>query len=128
MNLKKLDKIFSFYIRLRDVDSSGYGQCCTSGQRLHYKDGHCGHFMSRRHLSTRWDEKNCALQSVADNIFNQGNQYQFARFIDKKYGPGTADKLLVKSRQTSKISQFEIDTFTEFYKQQVEILRKQKGL
>ena len=42
--IKKLDKVFSEYIRKRDTDKNGYGLCCTCAKRLHYKEGHAGHF------------------------------------------------------------------------------------
>lgn len=128
MNLTPLDNAFSLYIRLKNVDSTGYGRCCTSGKRIHYTKGHCGHFISRRHLSTRWDERNCALQSVSDNIFNQGKQFEFGLYIDKKYGAGTSTKLLALSRVTSHIGQFEINELAKYYRKEVKRLKTEKGL
>jgi hypothetical protein len=112
----KLDKAFSEFIRKRDSNEDGYGKCITCGKTIHYKDGHCGHFISRRHRSTRWDEQNTALQCVACNSFNQGRQFEFGREIDKRYGSGTADRLLAKSRVTCKRGSFEIGVMTEHYK------------
>ena len=74
---KELDKWFSLYIRLKDATDEGMVQCFTSGRVYHYKSIHAGHFMSRKSLSTRWDETNVQPQSAADNLFGQGEQYKF---------------------------------------------------
>jgi len=116
MKTDKLDRVFSEYIRLRDsVD--GYGNCCTCGKYIPVKGNHCGHFISRRFQATRFDEQNCALQCVSCNTYNQGRQYEFGLYIDKRWGKGTAEKLLIKSKQTVKRTQYEIDELTKYYKQ-----------
>ena len=59
--VKKLDAIFSQYIRLKDADHKGDVTCFTCGKVSHYKKGiQNGHFQSRRFMSTRYDEKNCS--------------------------------------------------------------------
>jgi hypothetical protein len=115
----KLDKIFSLYIRLRDSDHFGYGNCVTCNKRVFYKEAHCGHFMSRRHLSTRWDEDNCALQCVACNLFNQGRQYEFSLYLKEK-----AEILLTKSRQTIKLTKSDYLDMINKYKVKVKELEK----
>lgn len=94
---KKLDTIFSLYIRLRNADSNGMVECFTSKEVMHYKKAHAGHYVSRRHLSTRWDETNVQVQSVKENIYNQGNAPMFAIVLDEKFGNGTAKSLVEKS-------------------------------
>ena len=117
----KLDKEFSLFIRLRAVNYSGYGNCFTCGKLIHYKDGHCGHFISRRHKATRWHEQNCALQCIACNLFNQGRQFEFARAIDKLWGGGTADKLLALSRTVCKRGDFEFKEMAKYYQRQAKL-------
>ena len=113
-----LDRWFSLYIRLtRSVN--GYYKCFTCGKRLHYKEIHNGHFMSRRHLATRWDEINCQPQCPSCNTFNQGEQFKFAKNLDKKYGEGTADKLLRKSNKVVKMTISEYKDLIEHYKNEV---------
>ena len=126
MTEAKLDKAFSIYIRYRDTNAEGYGACWTCGKIIHFKDGHCGHFISRRHKATRWNEQNCGLQCVADNLFNQGKQFEFAREIDKRYGKGTADKLLLLSRGTCKYGKFEYEQLTKYYRDKANELKKLK--
>ena len=57
--VKKLDKVFSLYIRLRDAMPSGYVRCISCGQIKPFADVDCGHFHSRTHMATRFDEENC---------------------------------------------------------------------
>jgi len=125
---KELDKWFSLYIRLREANEYGMVQCFTSGRVYHYKKIHAGHFMSRRHLSTRWCETNVQPQSAADNLFGQGEQFKFSIHLDSKFGEGTAEELQYKSRTTLKISRIEYEEKISYYKSLVEKLKTEKGI
>ena len=125
---KELDKWFSLFIRLRNATSEGLVQCITSGRTYHYKNIHAGHFISRRHLATRWCELNVSPQSAADNLFGQGEQYKFGLALDNKYGEGTAAELQYKSRQTIKMSRIDYEEKISYYKDLVEKLKKEKGI
>jgi hypothetical protein len=125
---KELDKWFSLYIRLREANEYGMVQCFTSGRVYHYKKIHAGHFMSRRHLSTRWCETNVQPQSAADNLFGQGEQFKFGLNLDGKYGEGTAEELQYKSRTTLKISRVEYEEKISYYKSLVDKLKKERGI
>jgi len=125
---KELDKWFSLFIRLRDCDDLGFVKCFTSGKYYHYKNIHAGHFMSRKCLSTRWCEINVQAQSVADNLFAQGRQYQFGINLDAQFGEGTAEKLQIKSKQTQKFTRADYEEKISYYKLAVENLKKEKGI
>ena len=102
---KELDKWFSLYIRLRDATSEGAVICITCGCVKNYKQGmQNGHFQSRSHLATRFDEQNCQPQCVGCNMFKQGEQYKFSIALDSKYGEGTAQELEFKARQITKFT------------------------
>ena len=98
----ELDKVFSIFIRLRDIDADGFSYCVTCGKPMTLKTSQCGHFISRRHFATRWEEKNCAAQCVGCNMFAQGKQYEFGLAIDTRFGIGTAQKLLIQSKNKFK--------------------------
>ena len=116
---KDLDKWFSLFIRLREA-KNGQVQCFTCGKVAGYKQGmQCGHFQSRGHLSTRFDEYNCQVQCVGCNMFKQGEQFKFALALDSKYGEGTAEELQYKARQIYKISRVEYEYRISYYKKAV---------
>ena len=119
--VKKLDAIFSQYIRLKDADHNGNVTCFTCGKVEHYKNGmQCGHFQSRKHYATRWLELNVAVQCAGCNVFRYGEQFLFSKNLDEKYGGGTAEKLYIKSRETVKFSNDELLDMIKHYKELVD--------
>ena len=124
----KLWRAFSIFIRLRDADKNGYCRCITSGKVVHWSECDAGHFISRRHMATKYDEQNVHAQARGDNRFRSGEQLLYAKAIDKKYGKGTADRILARSRGTRKFEQFEIDALTKHYQAEAARLKKEKGL
>ena len=125
---KELDKWFSLFIRLRESEE-GLVQCFTCGKVSHYKSGmQNGHFQSRKHLATRWDEENCQVQCVGCNMFKAGEQYKFAINLDAKYGEGTAEELELLARTIRKVSRIDYEEKIGYYKSLVEKLKKEKGI
>ena len=126
---KELDKWFSLYVRLR-YSENGLCQCFTCGKVAHYKKGgmQCGHFQSRKHLTTRWDLKNCQVQCVGCNMFKAGEQYKFGLNLDAKYGEGTAEELEFLARTIMKVSRIEYEEKISYYKDLVDKLKKEKGI
>jgi hypothetical protein len=128
MNDAKLWKAFSEYIRLRDVDETGYGMCITCGRIIHYLKGDCGHGIGRQHKATKYNEQNNHLQCKHCNGFEGGKREVYKEEVDKRYGPGTWDKLEIMSRSVCKRGKFEIDVMTKHYRELVEKIKKEKGL
>jgi hypothetical protein len=125
---KELDSWFSKYIRLRDATDMGVAQCFTCGKIDHYKKLQNGHFQSRRHHFTRWDETNCQVQCVKCNMFEQGEQFKFGLNLDAKYGEGTAEDLIICARQTIKLSRVDYEENITYYKSLVEKLKQEKNI
>ena len=125
---KELDKWFSLYIRLREATDEGIAQCFTCGKIDYYKKLQCGHFQSRRHHATRWNEQNCQVQCVKCNMFGQGEQWKFGLNINAKYGVGTADEIKMLSSSTIKITRSEYEENIRYYKTLVNNFKKEKGL
>ena len=125
---KELDSWFSKYIRLRDATDMGVAQCFTCGKIDHYKKLQNGHFQSRRHHNTRWDEKNCQVQCVKCNMFGQGEQYKFGMYLDAKYGLGTSEELEILSKQPFKISRIDYVNYISYYKDIVNKIKKEKSI
>ena len=126
---KELDKWFSLFIRLRDATDEGLCQCFTCGKVSHYKSGmQNGHFQSRKHLATRWNQENCQVQCVGCNMFKAGEQYKFSIALDGKYGEGTAEELELLARTIMKVSRIDYEDKISYYKDLVEKLKKEKGI
>jgi hypothetical protein len=126
--VKKLDTVFSQYIRLRASDHRGMGECFTCGSVRHYTEVDAGHFMSRACMITRWDETNVQFQCKRCNGFRSGEQFLFARKLDEVYGEGTAETMLHNSKFTRKFTRDELETMYYHYKRKVDELRSTKGL
>ena len=115
--ITKLDKVFSEYIRRRYAKND-IATCVTCGKKDHWKKLQAGHFMSRKHYATRWDEDNVEVQCSACNVFRYGEQYLFAKYLGTK----KADMLLNKSRETVKFPDWEIQEMIELYKTKISLL------
>ena len=121
---KKLDAIFSKYIRLKQADHRGYVTCVTCGKDDHYKNMQCGHFVSRGKLATRYDETNCNVQCVGCNMFKAGEQYKHGRYIDLVHGQGTADKLMAKGNEICQMRTYDYEALITKYTMLVKELEK----
>jgi len=109
----KLDTVFSQYIRLKDAINE-IATCVTCGKKDHWKKLQCGHFMSRRHYSTRWDINNVGVQCYGCNITNQGMQYAFSKYLTQ-FDNNLPDNLLIKSQKTVKFADVDLIEMIEKY-------------
>ena len=120
----KADKVFSEYIRRRYANHKGIAECYTCGTKKHWKELQCGHFQSRKHYATRWNETNCQVQCAACNVFRYGEQFRFGRNLDIEFGNGTAEGLYQLSSQVMKYTNFELVEMIEHYKEKLAQLDK----
>ena len=113
--VKRLDTVFSLYIRLRYANNEMV-ECYTCGKISHFKKGmQCGHFQSRKSYATRWDLDNCKVQCYGCNVMKYGEQYKFGLKLDKEFGVGTAEKLLIKSKKIVKYSNDDLESLITYY-------------
>lgn len=122
MNLTKLDKAFSEYTRRKNADDNGHVKCCTCPTVKHWKEMDAGHFVSRRHLATRWRESNCHAQCQECNRHDSGALVEYLMFMKDKYGYEEAWIIVSESKAAWKPMQFEIDELTEYYKNKIKEL------
>mgnify|MGYP003634860602 CR=1 FL=1 len=108
--VKKLDAVFSQYIRLKD-SKNNIGTCVTCGKQDHIKNLQAGHFQSRQHYATRWDENNVKIQCVGCNVFKAGQQFLFSLYL----GHNLSKDLLAKSRTTVKFTNIELEEMATKY-------------
>jgi hypothetical protein len=131
-DLKKLEDrlwdIFSIYIRLRDSDKQGICKCFTCGALKHWTKGDAGHGIPRQHKATKFNEINNNFQCKGCNGFEGGMREEYKKAMDKKYGTGTWDKMLVASKQTIHFSVPLLQNNIDYYTEQVRILKEEKGM
>ena len=116
--IKKLDTIFSEYIRRKYANKRGIVKCYTCNKKAYWKGQGMqnGHFISRASRILRWDERNCRVQCYACNCMRYGQNYIFAMNLNKEYGYDIAAKLLQQSRQLIKQTDFELQELINKYK------------
>jgi hypothetical protein len=112
--ITKLDSIFSKYIRLR-YSKNEIAECVTCGKQDHWKKLQAGHFISRKHYATRYDEDNVQVQCSGCNVFRYGEQYLFSKYL----GADLSEELLMKSRKIQKFSDSELLDMIELYNEKV---------
>lgn len=120
----KADKYFSEYIRRRDADANGFCKCCTCGKRAYWKEMDAGHFISRRHEGTRFDERNANAQCPYCNRFDQGKQFQHGEFLKSKYSQEVVDELWRNAMWTTKRNKYDYESIAEEYREKINNLRK----
>ena len=109
--VKKLDTVFSQYIRRSNADNNGYCTCVTCNKTFHWKEIQAGHFMSRKHYSIRWDERNVKPQCVACNVYRAGEQYKYSLFL----GSELANVLYLQSKEIVKFTNYELEDMINDY-------------
>ena len=130
-SLKSLDaalwRWFSRYIRLRDADENGICRCVTCGRPHYWKDIDAGHFITRNHSGTKYDERNVNAQCKYCNCHCKGEQYKHQVAIDKKCGAGTAQTLSDLGGVRVKLDRLWYESMIEHYKAMANELMKKKG-
>ena len=116
---KKLDAIFSKYIRWYYADANGYVECYTCGITKPVKEMQCGHFQSRRHYATRWHTDNCKPQCVKCNMFMQGNIWVYGNKLKAEIGDVKFNELIQLSNTTVKYTQQDYLDMLEYYKKEL---------
>ena len=116
--VKKLDTVFSQYIRLSNADNNGYCTCVTCNKTFHWKEIQAGHFMSRKHYSIRWDERNVKPQCVACNVYRAGEQYKYSLYLGKEL----SDVLYLQSKEIVKFTNYELEDMINDYSEKLKKL------
>lgn len=120
---------FSKYIRVRDAQPfTGLVKCFTCGGRHNWKEMDCGHGVGRQHMGTKYHEQNNHSQCTSCNVYNEGRKDVYMVEVDKRYGTGTWNKLLILSRGICKRAKFEFDVMAKYYREEFERIKKEKNI
>lgn len=120
---KKAWKNFSEYIRRRDSYDNGLGRCITCRKTVEWKYADAGHFISREKESTLFDERNVNLQCKQCNGPKKGRQYEHGLAIDEKYGSGTSEELLQKSKMRCFRKKWHYELIAAEYREKIKELQ-----
>lgn len=103
--------LFSTYIKNRDNWT-----CFTCNKYEKGRGMHGGHFISRRHNATLFDERNVHAQCASCNMYRNGEIHLYAQKLIKLHGVEWLDKLIQDSKNVKKFTREELRGLCEQYK------------
>jgi hypothetical protein len=115
---RQADKWFSEFIRLRDSDERGRVKCVTCSHTNHWRQLQNGHWITRGHEATRYDEQNCHTQCRGCN-YNGGQHLKHAAAIEEMYGAETCENMERKARMKCRRTLLDYKFLAETYKSRV---------
>lgn len=126
----ELDKVFQFYIRLRDSRPGGLCQCISCGQFVPFCKIQAGHFRSRMHMATRWNELNVNGECATCNLEMRNGDHLLDYRINliRKIGENKVKWIEAYCRETVKWSDFELVLMIKDYSKKCLELSKKKGI
>ena len=116
---KKLDTLFSKFVRLSGLNSQGYIICVTCGGFFTYRMIDCGHYIGREERATRWEERNTGSQCHSCNRYAEGKKAQFALYLQRKYGLGILQELNDQVNKFSHFTASELEEKIKYYQEKV---------
>jgi hypothetical protein len=118
-----LDAVYSKYIRHKYANKDGMVKCytCSSIEPIAIIEN--GHYISRKHMFLRWDDRNCRPQCNVCNSLKHGNMAVYTQNLEKEF-PGITDILMEESRTIYKWSKEELKQLISYYSNKVKQLLK----
>lgn len=126
--VRKLDTVFSLYIRLRDSRPFGYraARCISCGQVKPFDQMDAGHFIGRTHMATRFDEENVHCECRSCNRFSADHMIYYQRNLESKIGRDRTDLLVARGHGTKKWSSWELEILIAHYKEEVKRMEAER--
>lgn len=126
--VKKLDRVFSLYIRLRDTMPNGMCRCISCGNIKPFAQIDAGHYFSRTHMATRFSELNVNAECNFCNRFKADHLDAYRDNLIRKIGKDKFELLRIAAHQSQKWSDFELEAMIQHYKKEVKKLSEIKGI
>ena len=121
MTKKRAWTIFSKYLRLKYADWRGNVKCCTCNKTRMWNDRiDAGHFISRRHNATLFDERNVHPQCKGCNM-NSGEPVKYYQFMEEKYGVKVINELYKLSKTSKSFTKQELIEMTDKWRKETKI-------
>lgn len=127
MKINIADKWCSRFARIKDAFLSNgilVTKCVTCGKIKECKDVECGHYVSRKHMGTRYSELNTHPQCTYCNRWKYGEPEKYALYLNERYGIGTAERLRMESVKPAKV---DTKLMATYYRELVNNLIEQRG-
>lgn len=123
----ELDIVFSKFIAYRDY-KNGWN-CFICGKKITSKAfGETGHFIRRQHMPTRYNELNCNFICVDCNRDDPEHEKHYKFAMIRAYGIDVVEGLETRKISFQKFMRFELQEMIDFYKIEVQSLKREKGL
>jgi len=94
---------------------------------VHYKEADAGHYISRRHKATKYDEKNVHLQCKRCNRYYNGNIINYRKKLAKKYGASVVEDLERRMDFENPLDRSTLFEMYEFYKEEVKKMEQDQS-
>ena len=124
----ELDKVFQFYVRLRDSMPGGYCRCISCGKIVPFDKIQAGHFRSRRFMSTRWNEYNVNGECFSCNCLDGDHLLDYRKNLIKKIGEKKVEWIEAYCHETQKWSDFELVIMLKEYSKKCVALSREKEI
>lgn len=117
---KKLIILFSKYIKLRDTNESGRGNCCYCGRGITFYSCEAAHFITCGHEILRFNEINVNISCITCNRTDITEIYR--AFMIKKYGIDRTEAIeSIKNDYSGKSESDYADMYIELRKKAVKL-------
>ena len=127
--IRELDKVFSKYICLRDAKPNGTFQCISCGKILPLKLATAGHFFSKIHMGTRFNEYNVNAECCeCNNPITAERLINYYENLTKKIGKSRMERLEIEAHIRRQWSEPELRYLIAYYGRKCEELQKEKNL
>jgi hypothetical protein len=126
--IKILDYDFSLFMRLSAADDNGMCRCPTCGKVYSWQRMDLSHYCGRKHLATRWDERNCIVQCQSENRFQSGNIFKLRQVLVNHYGEDVIQEVEKKAVMPWAEDEFSLRMKIIEYREKIKILKLEKGL
>lgn len=123
--IAKLDKIYSWYLK-ESRQINGQASCITCDRVFNAYSMDCGHYVSRRFMVLRYDERNTHLQCINCNRFQQGNIDVYTIKMIHMYGPEILDEFAKMRNSSVKVTTFELEQKLAHYMSELTRLNPQR--
>jgi len=120
--VKKLDDVFSLYIRHRD------NFCCFICGKVKSISVviQCGHLITRGKQSVKWDERNAHAQCRGCNLKHEYQPEHYNLKFIKKYGKAKYERLILESNIRPRFTNDDLLSMLRIYKEKLAKLKQRQ--